>query len=78
MRHTRKLPCLPAVARDLRGIGYRTMAVHGGDLVIMHKSDFYLSAGNTRLMAQRDFPGTGNGASMTFPSLSELPMKQPG
>ena len=57
VRHTRKLPCLPAVARDLRGIGYRTMAVHGGDLVIMHKSDFYLSAGNTRLMAQRDFPG---------------------
>ncbi|MDE6489373.1 MAG: LTA synthase family protein, partial [Paramuribaculum sp.] len=57
VRHTRKLPCLPALARDLRENGYLTMAVHGGDLAIMHKSDFYLSAGNSTLIAQRDFPG---------------------
>lgn len=56
VRYTRKLPSLPAFPRELRKIGYETTAVHGGDLSIMHKSDFYLSSGHSRLIAQKDFP----------------------
>lgn len=56
IRYTRKLANLPAFPVDLRNKGYDTMAVHGGDLTIMHKSDFYLSSGHSRLMSQKDFP----------------------
>lgn len=57
VRHTRKLPALPALPRLLRDSeGYDTMAVHGGDLTIMHKSDFYLSSGHTHVTAQSDLP----------------------
>lgn len=56
VRYTRKLPNLPSFVRDLRDAGYHTTAVHGGELTIMHKSDFYLSSGHTRLMAEKDFP----------------------
>lgn len=56
IRHTRKLPALPAFPRRLRDIGYETVAVHGGDLTIMHKSDFYISSGHSRIVAQKDFP----------------------
>lgn len=56
VRYTRKLPQLPSFVRDLRDRGYDTTAVHGGELTIMHKSDFYLSSGHSRLVAQKDFP----------------------
>ncbi len=56
IRYTRKLANLPAFPADLREKGYDTMAVHGGDLTIMHKSDFYLSSGHSRLVSQKDFP----------------------
>lgn len=55
IRHTRKLPGLSAFPRRLRDEGYFTTAVHGGDLSIMHKSDYYLSAGHDRLISQKDF-----------------------
>ena len=56
IRYTRKLANLPAFPADLRDKGYDTVAVHGGDLTIMHKSDFYLSSGHTRIVAQKDLP----------------------
>ncbi|MCM1477179.1 MAG: sulfatase-like hydrolase/transferase [Bacteroides sp.] len=56
VRHTRKLPELPAWPRRLRELGYETAVLHGGELTIMHKSDFYLASGHTRLIAQKDFP----------------------
>lgn len=58
IRYTRKLPNLPAFPRVLRDLGYDTMAVHGGDLSIMHKSDYYLASGHDRLVSQRDFPAS--------------------
>lgn len=58
IRHTRKTIALPGLARSLRDHGgYRTTALHGGDLAIMHKSDYYLASGHSSLIAQRDFPG---------------------
>lgn len=57
VRHTRKLPNLPALPRDLREQGYETTALHGGELTIMHKSDFYLSSGHSRVIAEKDLPG---------------------
>ena len=57
IRYTRKIANLPALPRTLRdAAGYDTVAIHGGDLSIMHKSDYYLSAGHNRLISQQDFP----------------------
>ncbi len=55
--HTSKLPHLPALPRTLRDVvGYKTMAVHGGELNIFHKSDYYWASGHDRLVEQKDFP----------------------
>lgn len=56
IRYTRKLPSLPGLPRTLAAAGYETVAIHGGDLTIMHKSDYYLASGHRRLVAQRDMP----------------------
>lgn len=57
INYSRKLPHLPALPRTLRDIaGYATMAVHGGDLSIFHKSDYYLASGHDRIVCQSDFP----------------------
>lgn len=56
MRYTRKLPNLPALPRRLRDLGYTTTAVHGGELAIMHKADYYLASGHSRLVSQTDLP----------------------
>lgn len=58
IRYTRKLPNLPALPRLLKKEGYETTAVHGGDLSIMHKSDYYLASGHDRLVSQKDFPSS--------------------
>ncbi|MCM1075750.1 MAG: sulfatase-like hydrolase/transferase [Bacteroides sp.] len=58
IRYTRKLPNLPALPRRLKEEGYVTTAVHGGDLTIMHKSDYYLASGHDRLVSQKDFPSS--------------------
>lgn len=56
IRYTRKLPHLPALPRLLKKEGYETTAVHGGDLAIMHKADYYLASGHDTLVSQKDFP----------------------
>lgn len=57
IKYTRKLPHLPALPRVLRDqAGYATTALHGGDLTIFHKSDYYLASGHDRLVQQKDFP----------------------
>lgn len=58
IKYTRKLPHLPAFPRVLRDLGYSTMALHGGDLTIMHKSDYYLASGHDKLVSQKDFPSS--------------------
>lgn len=56
---TSKLPHLPGLPRTLRDkAGYHTMAVHGGNLNILHKSDYYWAVGHDTLVAQKDFPRT--------------------
>lgn len=55
--YTRKLPHLPGLPRTLRDkAGYHTTAVHGGDLTIFHKCDFYLAVGHDRLVDQSSLP----------------------
>ena len=55
--HTKKLPNLPALPRKLRDVaGYETMAVHGGELKIFHKADYYWASGHDRLVEEKDFP----------------------
>lgn len=55
IRYTRKLPNLPGLPRTLKKHGYETTAIHGGDLAIMHKSDYYLASGHDTLVSQKDF-----------------------
>lgn len=58
IRHTRKLPNLPAFPRVLRDNGYTTMAVHGGNCQVMHKTDYYLATGHDTLVALKDLPAS--------------------
>ncbi len=53
IKYTRKLPNLPAFPRVLKREGYSTMALHGGDLAVMHKSDYYLASGHDKLIGQQ-------------------------
>lgn len=55
--NTSKLPRLTALPRTLRDTaGYETMVVHGGNLNIFHKSDYYWASGHDTLVQQKDFP----------------------
>lgn len=58
VQHTKKLPALPALPRKLREEGYTTTVVHGGDLSVRQKADYYLAAGNQRLIAGKDLDVT--------------------
>lgn len=54
--HTNKLPHLPGLPRTLRDkAGYQTKAVHGGQLNIFHKSDYYWASGHDQLVEEKDF-----------------------
>lgn len=62
IKYTRKLPNLPGLPREFKALGYETTAVHGGDLSIMRKADYYFASGHDRLVSQKDFPaGAANG-----------------
>ena len=55
--HTKKLPNLPALPRILRDTaGYATTAVHGGDMKIFHKADYYWASGHDVLIERKHFP----------------------
>lgn len=54
--HTKKLPSLPALPRTLRDkAGYETTAVHGGELKIFHKADYYWASGHDLLVEEKNF-----------------------
>lgn len=56
IRHTKKLPNLPALPRVLKKNGYKTMALHGGNCQVMHKTDYYLATGHDTLVSQKELP----------------------
>ncbi|MDE6395469.1 MAG: LTA synthase family protein, partial [Duncaniella sp.] len=56
IRMTKKVPNLPAFPRKFKELGYDTMAVHGGDLKVFHKSEYYLTMGHDRVIGENDFP----------------------
>lgn len=58
IRMTRKLPNLPALPRVFKNAGYDTTVLHGGDLTIFHKSDYYLTIGHDTLVTENDFPAS--------------------
>ena len=55
IRNGSKLPGLPALPRKLKEHGYHTMAVHGGDLTIMHKIDYYRVSGHDKVLGIEAF-----------------------
>lgn len=56
-KFTRKLPNLSAWPRRLRDeLGYDTAVIHGGDLSVRQKADYYLASGHTTLIAQGAMP----------------------
>lgn len=56
MRYSSKLPKLPGLPRRLAEEGYRTEAVQGGDLTVMHKNDYFLACGHETLKGEGDMP----------------------
>lgn len=56
IRMTKKLPNLPALPAIFRDLGYQTSILHGGDLTIFHKSDYYLTIGHDHAITENDFP----------------------
>lgn len=56
IRMTKKLPNLPALPRAFKNAGYDTMVLHGGDLTIFHKSDYYLTIGHDTIVSDVNFP----------------------
>lgn len=58
IRMAKKLPNLPALPNRFKELGYETTLLHGGDLTVFHKSDYYLTIGHDRLVSQPDFPAS--------------------
>lgn len=56
IRMTKKVPNLPAFPRKFKDEGYDTMAVHGGDLTIFHKGEYYLTVGHDRVVGDKELP----------------------
>lgn len=56
IRMTKKVPNLPAFPRKFKEAGYETMAVHGGDLTIFHKGEYYYTMGHDRVVGDKDLP----------------------
>ncbi|MDE7407774.1 MAG: LTA synthase family protein, partial [Muribaculaceae bacterium] len=56
IRMTKKLPNLPALPRVFKDAGYETTVLHGGDLTIFHKSDYYLTIGHDTIVSEDNFP----------------------
>lgn len=56
IRMTKKLPNLPALPRVFKNAGYDTTVLHGGDLTIFHKSDYYLTIGHDTIVSEDNFP----------------------
>lgn len=55
IKYTKKLPNLPALPRTLKSLGYSTTIMHGGDLSVLHKSDYYAASGMDTLIGQSNF-----------------------
>lgn len=56
IRMTRKLPNLPSLPMVFKDLGYTTTILHGGDLSIFHKKEYYLTIGHDRAVTILDFP----------------------
>lgn len=56
IRMTKKVPNLPALPRKFKDAGYDTTAVHGGDLTIFHKGEYYLTVGHDRVVGDKELP----------------------
>ncbi len=50
-----KLANLPALPRRLKEAGYATTVIHGGDLTVRQKADYYLASGHDTLIAESAF-----------------------
>lgn len=58
IRMTRKLPKLPSLPRVFKNLGYITTILHGGDLSIFHKKEYYLSIGHDNVIDENKFPSS--------------------
>ncbi|WP_301707588.1 LTA synthase family protein, partial [uncultured Duncaniella sp.] len=56
IRMTNKLPNLPAFPKKFKDAGYETTAVHGGDLMVFHMSEYFLTIGHDHIVSEPDFP----------------------
>lgn len=58
IKYSHKISTLPGLPKSLRQQGYDTQLVHGGDLRIFNKYEYYQQCGHNRLVCLEDFPSS--------------------
>ena len=56
IKYSRKISTLPGLPKALQRQGYDTQLVHGGDLRIFNKYEYYQQCGHRRMIGIEDFP----------------------
>ena len=56
MKYPAKSQTLPAIARSLDSVGYRSDVLYGGDINFTNMRSFFFSSGYQRLTSDQDFP----------------------
>lgn len=56
LNNLKKMSNLPGLPREFKKQGYKTSVVHGGDLRIRHKREYYWAVGHDELLGQEKFP----------------------
>lgn len=56
IKYSRKISTLPGLPKTLRQQGYDTQLLHGGDLRIFNKYEYYQQCGHSRLVGIDNFP----------------------
>lgn len=56
IKYSHKISTLPGLPKSLRQQGYDTQLIHGGDLRIFNKYEYYQQCGHSRLVGIEDFP----------------------
>lgn len=56
MRFTHKIKNLPGLPKTLKGYGYETQGLYGGDLSFFNMSEYFITSGHDKLVTEYDFP----------------------
>ncbi|MBQ8422915.1 MAG: sulfatase-like hydrolase/transferase [Coprobacter sp.] len=67
MKYPAKSQSLPAIARSLRGVGYDTQMIYGGDADFTNMRSYYYATGYSDVVSVEDFTAAENSARWGVP-----------